>query len=301
MALVVALVFSFSISAKLLDKISAVVDDQIYTLSQINRRIENIDARKQISPIIYTKEFKPTPRNIVDMMIHSFLIRQHLTVLGHLVGDEQVERQIRGTEVRLGLDRKALLRFLDGSKMTFDEYFELIRETIEFNIFHEIVIKPLVSVTDQAVKNEYYRQNKNSKTLSFNLTLVSFIIDRSRIDGNDVRRLPTVFKSFQETGNLPEKFSTVEATDLGEIKEDGLAPKIQAAIKGVEEGAFSPAVSIGNNYHVFFVKKKDIVESDDFLKAKMILTSDLFLKTADSMRTVWLERESRKHYVKYFL
>ena len=301
MGLIAALLFSFNTEAKLLDKISAVVDDEVYTLSQINRKIENIGARKQISPLIYTEDLEPTPRNIVDMMIHRALIRQHLTVLGHIIGDEQVERQIRMTEERLGLDRKALLQFLDGNNMLFDEYFELIRETIEFNIFHEFVIKPLVSVTDQAVKNEYYRRNQNSQTLSFNLTLVSFTIEKDRINTDDIPRLPAIFKRFQETGNLPEKFSTVDVSDLGGIKEDGLAPKIKGAVRGIKEGEFSPTVSMGGSYYVFFVKKKDLVESDDFLRSKDKLTADLFLKTANSVRSVWLEREKHNHYVRYFL
>ena len=299
--LIIALLFSFNIEAKLLDKISAVVDDEVYTMSQINRKIENIDARKQISPLIYTEDFKPTPRTIIDKMIHRALIRQHLTVLGHMVGDEQVERQIRLTEERLGLDRRALLRFLDGNNMLFDEYFELIRETIEFNIFHEFVIKPLVSVTDQAIKNEYYRRNRNSKTLSFNFTLVSFFVEGKYVGNNDIPQLPTIFKRFQQTGNLPEKFSTVDVSDLGEIKEDGLAPKIKEAVRDIQEGEFTSAVLMGGSYYVFFVKKKDLVESDDFLRSKDRLAADLFLKTANSMRSVWLEREKHKHYIRYFL
>ena len=156
-----------SVWGSLLDKIVAVIDDTPYTLSQVKRRMANIEARRGISPFIYRPGEKVDQQYIVKAMINQSLIRSHLTEMGHFVGDGQVERQIGETQRRLGLSRKALLDFLRNNKMTFDEYFELVKESIEFNIFQETVIRPLVSVTDQEIKNEYYKRNKENKTLSF--------------------------------------------------------------------------------------------------------------------------------------
>ena len=287
--------------AKLLDKIVAVVNDRTYTLSQVERRITNIDARRQISPFIYKAGIRPTLKSMVETMVNQFFIKEHLTTLGYTVGDSQVERQIQETQRRLGLTRSALLQFLQNNRMTFDEYFELIRETIEFQLFQERVISPLISITDQEVKNEYYKNNKSNRMLSFNLSLVGFSLAKAGLNQNDVKKLPSVFKTFQETGNLPERFSKVQASDLGVIKEDGLEPRIQNAVKNVQEGQFSPAIAIGNDYHVFFVKKRDIVESDDFLRVKNRLTATLYMQRSESALELWFEREMAKYYVRYFL
>ena len=54
------------------------------------------------------------------------------------------------------------MNFLKSNDLTFNEYFEVIRETIEFNIFNGRVIQPLITITDQEVKNLFYKQNKSN-------------------------------------------------------------------------------------------------------------------------------------------
>jgi len=46
------LVLSFGLNAKVLDKILAIVDDNMITLSEIQRMQDNLNARKTISPIL---------------------------------------------------------------------------------------------------------------------------------------------------------------------------------------------------------------------------------------------------------
>ena len=293
--------FAFNTSGVLLDKIVAVVNDTTYTLSQVQRVKENLEARKQISPFIYKKTMTGETKQLLTQMIHRPLIRDYLKDQGLIVNDTQVERQIQDTETRLALQRHALLTFLKKNNMSFEEYFELIRESIEFNLFQERVMRPLVSVSDQEVKNEYYKKNKGLKTLSFNLHLIDFSLSKRVLSSKDLAVFPSVLKTFQKTGNLPEKFSKVQVKDLGEIKEDGLNASLRKTVKNLNESEFSTPLLIADEYHVFFVKKKNLTESDDFLTAKNTLKTELFLKKLDNVQSLWFEREISKHHVKYFL
>ena len=301
LALFLMALCSFNMHGVLLDKIVAIVDHKTYTLSQIRRIIENIEARKQISPLIYKEHLSLKTKDIVTLMIHQFIMREHLRNQGFVVSNTQVERQIQQTERRLGLQREALLNFLRNNNMTFDEYFELTRESIEYNIFQERVIIPLLSVTDQEIKAEYYKKNVGVKTLSFNLHIIDFSIPRSALSQKDLKRFPTVLKSFQETGHLPDKFAEVQADDLGEIKEDGLNTSIRNIVKDVQEGEFSPPLLMSGFYHVFFIKKKDLTESDDFLRVKNILKTELLMKKAEAVQSLWFNGQMGKHHVKYLL
>ncbi len=292
---------TFKTSGVLLDKIIAVANDTTYTLSQIQRVKKNFKARKQISPLIYKNTMATERKNLITLMIHRLLIRNSLKDQGFIVSDTQVERQIQDTETRLGLQRQALLTFLKQNNMTFDEYFELIRESIEFNIFQERVIRPLVSVSDQEVKNAYYKQSKGVETLSFNLHLIDFSLPKAALSNKDLTVFPSVLKKFQETGNLPERFSKVRVQDLGKIKEDGLNPLIRKTISNVNEGEFSAPVLRSEDYHVFFIKAKKLTESDSFLTVKNVLTTELILKKSEDVQSLWFEREIGKHHVKYFL
>lgn len=285
--------------AKLLDKIIAVIDSKVITLSQVKRVQTSIGPRRNISPLIFNKS-NFSEKEIVKLLIERQIIRDKLSEMGYIVSDEQVEAQIKETERRLGLNRGKLLEFLNSNNVTFDEYFELVRETYEFNIFNERVIRPLISVTEQEIKNTFYKENQNNRSLSFKYTLVEFSLAKNLFKKGMLKKFPSVLKKFQASGNLPSSYSKVSTQLFADISQDGLSHNIQKVLKATNQGSFSKPVSIGDQYHVFFVKNKDVVESELYQGAKARIRNDLYAKLAGGIRDLWLTRETNKHFVKYF-
>lgn len=291
---------STPVEAKLLDKILAVINDKMITLSQTNRIIENFSARTNISPQLYRPKIKKNQRKIVQLQVRRIIIRHRLAETGFIIGDDQVDTQIKSTEKRLGLNRKALLQFLTSNGVTFDEYFELIRETIEYNIFSSRIIRPLVSITDQEIKNYYYKHSKNKKTLNFKYNLIDFSIKKSKVKKRDISKFQKALVGYQKTGTLPTSFSSLETNIIDDISSDGLNASLSRKLKRTKEGGFSKVVTIGKYYHVFFVKSKNLVESEKFTENKARIREILFKNVASSVEKEWFKREEIKHYVKYF-
>jgi len=291
------LLFSWNLSAKMLDKIMAVIDENIITLSQVNRIQDNLASRKNISPPIYSNE-NMARDEIVDLVIRKFLIRDKLAETGYIIGDEQVESQINATEKRLGLNREALMSFLKSTNLTFNEYFDIIRETIEFNIFQGKVIVPLINITDQEVKNLFYKQNQGNATFTFKYLLTDFYLEHPT--PTKVSTFKKMLEKYQVSGILPEEFSTMQTNVLGNVTEDGLTPELTHLLKKTGEGQFTTPIKINDIYHVFFVKKKDLVESEIFNQAKERIKMGLYEEKAKGMISVWFKREGARHYLKYF-
>ena len=262
-------------SNQILDKIVAVIGDEIITLSMIKRIRENLPARHNISPLIYQNTNLTDPQ-LIELVIRKKMVHSHLAQLGHVITDEQVESQIKDTERRLRLTRKDLLNFLDSNNMSFQEYFELIRDTIEYvNIFIPRVIYLMVSVTEQEIKNTFYRLHSQDETLAFRYTLVSFSWPKSKIEKLNKRQLTEGFKNFQDTGNFPNELKGGKTDVLEDIQDDSIGNNIKQALKKIGEGEFSEPVVIADQIHVFFVKKKDLVESSLFQKEKAKIKQDL--------------------------
>ncbi|WP_372655469.1 SurA N-terminal domain-containing protein [Halobacteriovorax sp.] len=285
--------------AKLLDKTIAVFNDNVITLSQIKRVKDNISSRKNISPLIYKKSTY-TDQEILDIMIERLLIREKLGEIGYIRNDEQVESEITNIEKRLGLSRTQLLSFLKSNNMSFDEYFEIIRETIEFNIFNGRIIRPLISVTDQEVKNFFYKTSKD-KTLAFKYTIVDFSLEESRMKKGMLSKFPETLEKFQVNGVLPKDYEDVQTNVLGDITEDGLTNNLKQLLKATDEGKFTKPIKLGDTFHVFFVKKKDLVESQIYLNAKNQIRGKLMGEQAGEVTDLWFKRELSKHYIKTFI
>ena len=294
------LVGSVQAEDKLLDKLVAVVNTRVISLSEIKRIEETLPARKEVSPMVYNEE-KYDPKKLLDIIIKSFIIRDKINAQGYVINDDAVESRIKMTEERLGLRRADLLNFLKSKNLTYEEYFEVIRETMEYNVFASKIIAPLISVTEQEIKNEYYRRNTSNNALSFKYNLVDFYVKESSLVDKDVSKFLTVLKDYQLTGKLPEEYLDLETNNLENLNEDALSKDLQNILKTTSEGSFSNASSIGGYMHVFYVQKKDLVESADFAKFKDQIQNDIFMSKGKSVTNNWFDREYSNYYIKNLL
>jgi peptidyl-prolyl cis-trans isomerase SurA len=284
----------------LLDKIVAVVNTKVISLSEIQRMKDTVDARREISPMIYSQE-DYSKQELLDIMVRTFIIRDKINAQGYVINDDAVESRIKATEERLGLKRSDLLSFLKSKGLTYEEYFEVIRETMEYNVFASRIIAPLISVTEQEIKNEYYRRNSTNNALSFKYKLVDFYVPESTLVEKNQNKFLAVLKDYQLTGKLPEEYRSLETNNLENLNEDSLSPELAKILKTTPEGTFSKPISMGGYLHAFYVQKKDLVESQDYLRSKDQIQNEIFMSKGNAVSDNWFDREYSNYYIKNLL
>ena len=294
-----AITTSVSLHAKLIDKTLVVLDKELFTLSDAKQILNNINARKNISPQLYNKNDYQI-KDIADDFIRTQIIRKNLDQLGFVISDAQVESQIKQTEANLHVNREELLQFLKTNNISFDEYFQLTKETIEFNIFLARIIKPLIKITDFELKNEFTKNGTNSSN-TYSFTLVDFSIKKNLIDEAKLAQIRQDLIKFQKDGLLPQHLKNLETNVLNDVKEDGLSLDIKSSLVGKSVEEFSTPVAIGDNLHLFFIKKKSIVESEQYTNSKMQIEQKIFLEKSENVINKWLDQEKTKFYIKTYL
>ena len=297
---VMSITFAKQANAKLLDKIVGVFNDTPITLSELQRINFNLPARRSISPQIYLKN-KYTFTELLDLAIQQRMIQEKLSSMGYEITDDQVEDHISNTVKGLGVTRKELKQFLTQNGMTYDEYFVLIQSTIEYNLFQSRVIAPLISVSEQQIKNTFYKQNSSNKTFSFLYELVDFTVPNKVLTTKQLLALPKVLKKYQSTGILPESYKMIETSEIGKISEDKLDIKISSVLKKTDEGSFSTPLLLGDYYHIFYIAKKDLRESSLYLTARDQIRNMLYIKSATILTKNWFVAQEDKYFVKRIL
>lgn len=286
--------FTLPLHAKQLDKVALVVNDTSFTLSQIKRIQETIAVRKNVSPLVYDKtQFELI--EIADKLINRQVIRGKLSEVGYSIGDDYVEEQIKGNEKKLGVNRPALMQFLTQQGFTFDEYFETIREAIEYSIFIQRVVSPIIAITDQEVKNTYFKKYSGSARMNFKYSLTDYSIEKELSHAN---KFASAISEFKKTNIISEDSSAFSSNNLDEITEEDISSELNLALKNVGEGEFTKPFMLNGKLHVFYVQKKDLVESAQYLKEKEKIRNELFEKAVVVEAKSWLLRERTKHFIK---
>ncbi len=295
----ILLLFIIPISsyAKLLDKVVGVINENVYTLSEIKRIKETVNIRKEISPFIYAKN-KYAELEILNLIQRSFIIKDKLSELGFVIGDDAVESRINETEKSLGLNRTELLQFLKSKNISFNEYFELIREAMEYSVFQRRIIAPLITITDQELKNYYFKNNSNNKVLRFKYKVVDFSLPANAVaTSTDEQNLPQVLLKYQKTGIIPEVYKEIDTIDLGNISDEDLPKELSALLKTTDEKQFSKIYKKDGLIHSFYVIEKDLVESSEFIRQKNMIYNQIFMNRSESVSNNWFNREILNYYV----
>ena len=78
---------------KLLDKIVAVVNTRVISLSELKRMEETLPARKEVSPLLYNLA-KYAEKDLLELIIRSFIIRDKINAQGYVINDDAVESRL---------------------------------------------------------------------------------------------------------------------------------------------------------------------------------------------------------------
>ena len=294
--LLVLMALSAQANATLIDKVAGVINDNVYTLSEVTRVQNTLDIRKEIAPFIY-KDKSSSQGDILRLMQNKFIIKDKLSELGFVISDDAVESRIKETEKSLRLNRPELLQFLKSKGISFNEYFELLREAMEYSVFQRRIIAPLVTITDQELKNFYYNMNSSNKALSFKYKVVDFTLPENKVLKSDLGRLPAILETYKKTGNIPQIYADISTNDLGNVSDEDLPKDLSKLLKSTDENRFSKLYIKGGVIHSFYLVSKDLAESSDFIQKRNLIYNQIFLKRSSKIAQNWFSRESLSYYL----
>ena len=189
-----------------------------------------------------------------------------------------------------------LLQFLNSNGINYTEYFEITKATIEYNIFLARIIRPLIKITDYELKNKFSTNTKLASN-TYNFTLVDFYVPKKSISQANLRTIREDLIAFQKNGNLPSHLKNLETNVLNDVKEEGLSNDIKKSLLKRQINEFSEPVTIGDSIHLFFIKKKSLVESEKFSNAKRDLEQQIFMSKSQDVIKKWLEQEKSKKII----
>jgi peptidyl-prolyl cis-trans isomerase SurA len=249
------------VKAEEIDRIVAVVNDEIILYSDLRKKVKEI--KEKISSPLPIPE-PELERQVLNQMIEEKLIHQEMKRLKINVDDQSVERAIARIKQEQGLNDDQFLAMIQKEGFTLSEFKQTIRKELERATLIEKVFQSKTVITDADI-DQYVKNHPEESVPKAKLSVI-FIPKNSGISGEEVLKK---IKSGADFYELAKKYSkgpnASEGGRVGWVNVRDLAGKLQEVVASLSPGQVSPVLS--SDAGDFIVKVEEKTEERVMLNA----------------------------------
>ncbi|MFH1580983.1 MAG: SurA N-terminal domain-containing protein [Pseudomonadota bacterium] len=297
-------------SAEVVDRIVAVVNDDIITFSELNQFIKPY--ADKIKTLGYPPEkeremlFKVRD-DILSQLIDQKLTDQEIKRFKISVNEKEIDAAVeRIKEINYYTDEE-LRGKLAGQGLNMEEYRKNIKEQILRAKLVNREIKSKVVITRQDVKSYYeahsdkYCKEKKYRLKNIIMKVPPFADEAKKFSIQ--KRMEAVLaklKAGQPFEEMAESYSESSGScDLGLFAINELSPQLQEAIKGLGTGGeFTSVFDTDYGYQIFYISEVVDSPGKSLEEATAEIEEKLFREIVDKKFRSWLDDLHKKSHIK---
>lgn len=296
--------------AKVVDRILAVVNSQMVTLSDLTKFQERLAndglVDKALLSFYDLDKIKSDKTYTLNYLIDTKLIDSAIEKQGIAVPIEAVEGEVRSIAQKSGLTKDQLLASLKKRGIPYSEYQDFIKTSMERQNLLKKEISSKIKISDEDIANFYLKQQKDSKAQVFEYTLAHILFLPS--NGGEKAALGRA-QSVKEQLSKGLSFNSLAAKYsedprfsqgglFGQVRAGEIIPALEKALVGVREGDTTSIVKMPDGYHIFKVLKRSLVASEEFQRLKSQIADKLFSEIFYRQYETWIQDQRRTAFLK---
>lgn len=289
--------------AEVVDRIVAIVNNDIITLSELNKAAQpyrqNVEA-SQNSNARKKELLRQMETDMLNQLVETSLANQEAEKFGIKVTDEDVDRAVENFKQENRLDDEGLERGLAASGMTLADYRKRLKTQIQQSMLVNRAVRSKIIITDEDVQ-EYYTAHKDQFTGIRKYRLRN-ILTRTSEDMDLVKAKLKQNVPFQE---LAEEYSigsnASEGGALGLFDITSFSEEIRNALEGLEKGGFTPVLQTGGAFQIIYVDDIVLEGSQTVDQAKKQIQDILFREQGQQQYELWIESLKKNAHIKLML
>lgn len=290
-------------SSEIVDRIVAVVNDDVITLIELDTMIKPYAEKIQSLGYLPEKEqqmmFK-VRESMLDRLIDEKIEDQEIKRAKIEISEDQIDSTIeRIKEINYYTDED-LRAGLAKEGLTMEEYRKRIRDQILRTQLVNLNVKSKIVITKEDIK-AYYEQHldkyggKQKYHLRNIIMKVPLYVDsdkkfeiKAKMD--EISEKLNAGESFEVlAGKYSESPAVSDGGDLGLFEFDSLSPKLQKAIKEIKPGAFTPVLDTDQGYQIFFLEKIVTSSGKSLEAVEPEIEKILYDESVDRKYRAWIE------------
>jgi peptidyl-prolyl cis-trans isomerase SurA len=303
------------LNAEIIDRVVAVVNDEIITLSEFNE--ESRDTLQRITDQAPPNELAGALQNarqeILSRMIDRKITVQKAEAMNISANDAEIDATLETILARNKATKEDLRKELAARGITEAAYRASLREQILFSKLVSYEVNSKIVITEEKAR-EYYdtRFMRELPANGYYLLQIGLGVGGSQAGKDEVQKKAVEIReaaingqSFNQLAaaysDLP---SAVDGGDIGVIKENEMAPDMLQAVAALEPGDISPVMETYSGF-IFFkllgANRDGTVTRAPFDSVKEEIFARLQNEEQEKMYSNWVKELREKAYIKELL
>jgi peptidyl-prolyl cis-trans isomerase SurA len=268
-----AVLLAVSVRAELVDRVAAVVNNEIITLGEVMKRAsaDLQRADQETPPEERAKKHQEITLKVLDGIIDERLLDQELRESKIVIEDKQVDLGIQEVMKRYNFTAEQLSQAVANEGLSLSEYREQMRKQLgRYQLMREKVAK-LVKVSDSDIRSEYDRMARDEgKEIEVHVRHIVVSVsdkapqaevDKAFATANEIAieaRQPGV--DFAELAKKRSQGSSAaDGGDLGFFRKGAMVPAFEKVAFTLKPGEVSDPVRTAVGWHVLKLEERRAV------------------------------------------
>jgi peptidyl-prolyl cis-trans isomerase SurA len=274
-------------AAETLNRIVAIVNDDVVTLYELNQKIVRTTGSTidDLEAADY-KRFIELRRQIIEMMIAEKCEQEKIQELEIEVTSKQVDAYIEGIKKENQWTQEDLLAILKADGLTYEEYWDDIKKSFERDRLINDQVTGKIIIREEEIKR-YYEEHSADFATEESVHLAGMIID-----SKNTEEAEAVLARIKNGEDLEELI------DLGILKTEQLDPELKKVVDELNVGEVSELIVRPNGIQIIRLLEKREKGVKPFEEVKDVIHSTLYQEEAEKRYMTWVEDLRKQAYTK---
>ena len=305
-----ALLFSRGAGAEIVERIAAVVNEEIITLSEVRAiSIPYLQRMKQQLTIdLGAEEVIETEKRIVDQLIDEMLVAQEADRLGIEVTPKELDMAMKDVIDRNQLTYAQLEEALAEDGMTLEEYKKELTKQMKKMRLMDQEVRSKVQVSKKEI-DKYYEEHKDEFNAppEVRLQQILLVIPPEATD-SEIKQVQKQAEQIRKRVDGEEDFTTLvklysqgpnaaAGGDLGLFRQGELFPALDQAAFSLEVGQVSTVIQSPKGFHILkLLERRDRKKMTEEERSEEI-DDIIYNQKVENAFKEWLKDLRKKSYI----
>lgn len=301
---------SFNSSAKVVDKIVAVVNDQIVTSSDAEAFKKSLTGGGMqddaLIQMVDPKKLLTDRDALLNYLIDEKVLDSEVKKKNLEVTVERVEQEIRDIMKKRNVTRDQLKQVLQERGVTLSQYQDYIKTSLERHALIEKEVSSKIRITDEDVASYFSAKKSASKNQIYEYTIAQILVVPKKGNEEGARKKANAAFDKLKAGQAFETIAEQYSEDpnfskgglLGTFTTGEMKPDIENAVKRLQTNEFSPVVHSKTGYTIFKVVKRTLIADPKMEAEKENIRNTLFGDAFKKQFRAWLTERREDAFVK---